>query len=282
MSRRDFPVALLSAALVLAMSVPAFAQTGTTTWAPSWDSAEGPGGPASGNYNTPEADGRPGEYFFQLGSDAFRRKDYDHAVAMYKAAASWAYKPAEYDLALMYFRGTGVPVDRALGAAWMVLAAERNNSKYAHARDLMITALSNAEFAQTNLVWQKLKPIYGDEVALHRAKLRWAQVKAGMTGSRVGDGAVYLLVGGGDYHGPASPSKLPIGLSGVPTPTSGWGAIKGSITDGSIAYRQLHSSDNPYDPQFLKNRAGHVDVGPLAPVNTSNDQSKKDDGVHNL
>lgn len=97
--------------------------------APPYDSDTGLETLSSGNLNTPEANGRRGEYYFQLGADAFRHKDYAHAIAMYRVAASWAYKPAEYNLALMYFRGQGVPVDRPRGAAWMVLAAERNTSQ---------------------------------------------------------------------------------------------------------------------------------------------------------
>lgn len=80
-----------------------------------------------GRVDVAALDGRPGMRFFLDGAEAFRRKDYHHAIYMYKVAASWADKSGEYDLGLAYFRGEGVPVDRPLGAAWMVLVAERGN-----------------------------------------------------------------------------------------------------------------------------------------------------------
>ena len=42
------------------------------------------------------------------------------------------------------------------------------------------------EFAKANEIWRDLKKTYADDIALDRAKTRWAQVKAGITGSRVG------------------------------------------------------------------------------------------------
>lgn len=181
-------VAACSAAIALACPLPAPAQTGVagTLIAPGYGSGASAGSLSNGNFNTPESDGRPGVKFFEYGVDAFRKGDYKHALDMYKVAASWAYKPAEYNLAVMYFKGEGVPVDRARGAAWMVLAAERGDPRYVEARDVMITLLSKAEFAQTDEVWGQLKNTYGDEVALRRAKAQWAWVRSHRTGTRVG------------------------------------------------------------------------------------------------
>ena len=64
---------------------------------------------------------------------------------------------AEYNLGVMYFKGQGVPVDRARGAVWMVLAAERGQPEYVKARDLMATVLSKPEFARTDDLWGALK-----------------------------------------------------------------------------------------------------------------------------
>jgi hypothetical protein len=52
--------------------------------------------------NTPEADARPGEYYFLLAVHAFRNNDFTFAIQMYEVAAAWAFKPAEYNLAIMY------------------------------------------------------------------------------------------------------------------------------------------------------------------------------------
>src|SRR5258707_6722490 len=60
--------------------------------------------------STPEADARPGEYYFRLAAHAFRGKNYTFAIQMYQVSASCAYKPAEYNLAVMHARGQGLPV----------------------------------------------------------------------------------------------------------------------------------------------------------------------------
>lgn len=210
-----------------------------------------------------------GVKYFAYGVEAFRKHDYQHAIDMYKVAASWAYKPAEYDLGVMYFRGQGVPVDRPLGAAWMVLAAERGEPRYVQARDLMITVLSKPEFARTDELWGELKKTYGDGVALRRAKAQWAYVGTHKAGTRTGGTTGELLVGGMDSgHTP-----------GVATVHSSTSLLQSGILDGSIAYRQFRQSDNPYDPIFLKKRAGTATIEPLQQIKSGSDKhppSKKD------
>lgn len=263
----------LLGAVALVVCLPAQAQTpkvGGEIAAPDYGSGSGSLLP-DGSFNTPASDGRPGLYYFDLGAEAFKKGDYRHAVDMYKVAASWAYKPAEYNLGLVYFKGQGVTTDRARGAAWMVLAAERGNPLYVKARDLMITALSKAEFQRTDEIWNQLKPTYADAVALRRAKARWAQVKSATTGSRLGAAASeYLMVGGSGSERPNIHGSNPsMGEIGVPPPVTGWGVFKSvAITDGSVAYRQFQQSDDPYDPVFLKNQQGTVTVEPLRPVKT--------------
>jgi TPR repeat protein len=290
---RSRSVSLLAGALALAFCAGATAQPAGDAQAaapeatarnashpPAYDTPDQEG-PPTGDYNTPEADGRPGEYYFQLGVNAYYKKDYAHAIQMYKVAASWAYKPAEFNLGLIYFQGLGVPADRPRGAAWMSLAAERSHGgKIARARDLMLGKLDKAEAQRAFAIWQELKPTYGDEVALARAKTRWAQVKSSMTGSRVGDGAVHLLVGGSADHvvSPGPPSKvggMP-GSVGGPMATSAAQLFRsGGATDGSIAYQQFQRSDNPYDVIFRSDLTGTTSVGPLTPVQDSSDKSQK-------
>jgi hypothetical protein len=45
--------------------------------------------------NTPEADARPGEYYFLLAVHAFRKNDFTFAIQMYEVAAAWAFMTAE-------------------------------------------------------------------------------------------------------------------------------------------------------------------------------------------
>ena len=188
--------------------------------------------------DTPEADARPGEYYFLRGARAFQKKDYEFAIQMYEVAASWAFKPAEYNLAVMYARGQGVPADLPRAMAWMALAAERNDKHYVDAREAIYAEMTKEQFDQANVIWRELKKTYGDEVALRRAKARWAEVRAHVTGSHVG--AVGNLVvsspgaGTGQPGNPGNPM-----LNGTPS----------SVADAQA--RAIEAAEN--DP---KQRAG--------------------------
>ena len=270
---------LLSSSLLIAMllgsALPAWGQLNApnnTIAAPDYGSGASAGSLSDSNFNTPESDGRPGVKFFTYGVQAFKKGDYKHAVAMYKVAASWAYKPAEYNLAVMYFKGQGVSVNRARGAAWMVLAAERGQSLYVKARDLMVTALTDAQFKRTDAIWNQLKPTYGDAVALRRAKAQWAWTGTHETGTRVG-GAVGELSTGILDAGHAPRQDLA-------EDTTAFGLMRSGSVDGSLAYRQFQQSDNPYSPIFIKNRTGRATVGPLQQVkpNKSGEKSRSGTG----
>lgn len=264
-------VAVVASVVAIMFFSPALAQTDgqPKITAPDYDSGATAGSISDSHSNTPESDGRPGVYYFNLGAQAFKKGDYVHAVAMYKVSASWAYKPAEYNLALMYFNGRGVPVDRARGAAWAVLAAERGEPVYTRARDAMVTLLTADQFKRTDEIWNKLKPTYGDAVALRRAKSQWRRVASQSTGSHLGHPTGNLRVGslaGGPDMEP-SPAKYPRNPAGL----GGGGAVNaadvlsGGSEDGSIAYQQFQQSDDPYAPVF-EQRKGTATVGALTPV----------------
>ncbi len=255
-------IAMLLGAVSTASTVPSHAQSRMihdVIASPDYGSGFSAGLMSDANLNTPEAAGRPGWKFFELGSLAFRKGDYVHAVHMFKVAASWAYKPAQYDLGVMYFNGEGVPIDRPLGTAWMILAAERDNPHYVRMRDEMVTVLTDAQFSRTDELWREMRKTYGDKVALRRAKAQWALVKSQMTGSRVGGDPGELRVGLGYGAGSYMPyaSLQFVGL-GALTPAGS--------TSGAIAYRQFQQSDDPYSPIFLKYRKGSATVGPLQEV----------------
>ena len=243
---------------------PATAQSNNV--APIYDSANNADRMTSNRYGTPEDNARPGEYYFGLGANAFKRKDYAFAIDMYKVAASWAYKPAEYNLAVMYARGQGVPSDLPRAMAWMTLAAERNEPQYVQARELINAKLTPAQFAQADAVWNQLKPAYGDEAALRRAKDRWAQVRSSMTGSRVGSVAGELAVGGLSVGGLQQSPPSARGTNHVDT--LGYDLTGGNQMDGTIAFQQLLASNDPYDPKFewRPGSTGSVTVEPLIPV----------------
>ena len=262
--------ALLACCAMTLVSAPAVAgstdaifiapSVGTKETAP-YDSEYAAAAKDMGNVNTPEADARPGEYYFLVAVHAFRKNDFTFAIQMYEVAASWAFKPAEYNLGVMYSRGQGVPVDMARGMAWMALAAERNEKRYVDAREVIYAELTKEQFEQANGIWRELKKTYGDEVALRRAKARWAQVRASMTGSRVGSvGNLSVGMPNANDGDPSNQKNQKTG-AGVHTSAGTAGEITGGNgVDGSIAYRQLRDSDNPYDPKF-KQAIGTATVG---------------------
>jgi len=280
MKRQVFLSPVLLSTIAAAVCLPAIAQTPTAAGEaapPDYGSCVTTCALSNGNFNTPESDGRPGVKFYYDGMTAYKQKDYQHAIYMLKVSASWAYKPAEYNLGIMYFKGMGVPVNRSLGAAWMFLAAERGTSQYVYARHLMVADLDGAERTQAYALLQELENTYSDKIALHRAKMQWAITKAGVTGSRAsgGAGGEYLMVGSGNgAHPPALYGKdasLPT-AAGTPIAVNGWEIFKnGDVTGGAIAYRQFQQSDNPYDPIFIQNR-GTVVVEPLQQIKTRADK----------
>jgi hypothetical protein len=262
MDSRKILAAALAAALIT-LIVPRSAAAGD---APNYSSDALSGLPSQWGLGTPEEDGRPGQYYFLKAVDATKRHDLRFAIDMYQASASWAYKPAQYNLAIIYLNGQGVPVDKARAMAWAALASERNDAEYVQARELIYADLSKDEFAKANEIWRELKKTYGDDVALERAKTRWAQVKAGITGSRVG-GVGALRVGTTAHN--VKPVDLDVATGKPPVggeTFSAGGILTGGSVDGTTAYRQLRESDNPYDPKFLQKPKGTATVEPIVPL----------------
>jgi hypothetical protein len=257
---------VLAAALAAAFVTLLAPQSATAGDAPDYSSDAMSNLPSQWGFGTPEEDGRPGQYYFIKAVDAAKHRDYRFAIDMYRAAASWAYKPAQYNLAIIYLRGDGVPVDKPRAMAWAALAAERNDADYVEARELIYADLTKDEFAKANEIWRELKPTYGDAVALERAKTRWAQVKAGITGSRVG-GIGALRVGTPAHNVKPVDLNVATGKPPVDGNTFGPGGIlTGGSVDGATAYRQLRESDNPYDPKFLRKPEGTATVEPIVPL----------------
>ncbi|MGA9421923.1 MAG: sel1 repeat family protein [Rhodanobacteraceae bacterium] len=257
------------ACVLLATSAPVFAQQYIN--------------PQDLGYTGPVAEARPGPRYFQQGVDAFKKGDPAFAIEMYRVAASWGYKKAEYNLGVMYAKGQGVPVDLPRAMAWMALAAERgDNNHFTAARNAIGLSLTDDQLARANVILRVLTPTYADAVALTRAKARWRDERRSATGSKVGF-VGNLVVGAHAGVG----SGQPIGSSNgdAPPPTDSQGRSTGASVgvtafqltggrqmEGSLAYRQLWESDNPYDPKFNLG-TGTATVGPLI---TGRDAEKAD------
>lgn len=239
---------------------------------PDYGSGAQGGFVANTNFNTPESDGRPGLNFYAEGMNAYHRGNPSYALSRLKLAAFWGYAPAAYNLGVMYFQGEGgVPVNRPLGTAWMFIAAERGSDVYASARHMLVSELDNAERAKAYQLYQGLQPRYGEKVAMRRAKNQWQLVKSQQTGTRVGGESGELHVGiqggGGAFHTPATAGAR----SG--TYVHSWTGLLSSAVDGDVAYQQLHTSTNPYDPVFIRNRTGKATVEPLQQIRSGSDKT---------
>jgi hypothetical protein len=270
---------LLAPTLVCALAAFATPRTAAALDdAPNYNSRDTTERTAQWGFGTPEEDGRPGQYFFYRAVDAMKHKQYKFALDMYETSASWAYKPAQYNLAVMYMKGEGIPVDKSRAMAWAALAAERGDQDYVDAREMIYADLTRDEFAKANEIWRDLKKTYADDIALDRAKTRWAQVKAGITGSRVG--GVGNLKVGAESSGGKLTNITPAGRSAIDgNQVSGASVLSGGSIDGAIAYKQLRESTNPYDPKF-EQPIGTATVEPIVPMPNEKNEAPASSDQH--
>jgi len=95
----------------------------------------------------------------QKGLAAYDAEDYETAFAEFSALAEEGHAEAQYNLALMYFLGTGVAQDYVVAAKWYALAAEQEYAK-----------------AQSNLAWMYY---LGRGVAQnHTTAVKWYRLAA--------------------------------------------------------------------------------------------------------
>lgn len=136
----------------------------------------------------------PGTYFFHKGCDYFSRGKTETGIAMWKVAASWGQKTAQYDLGIAWFKGNGVAVDRPRGLAWLALAAERHDPQFEESLAAAWQQSTPDEHDRANAIWRDLRGIYADAVALRRAHRRYEDQRRHITGTRTGSDAGNLVV----------------------------------------------------------------------------------------
>lgn len=193
------------------------------------------GGP-SGIIGLDEEESRflPGLYYFHKGCEYYKRGDVAAAMQTWQVAAGWAMKDAQYDLGIAYFRGRGVPMDRARGLAWLALAAERKDEAFETSLAAAWDEATPEEHNAANAIWRDLRKEYADDVALPRAQNRYTQEINQITGSRVG-------------------------MSGH---VSVWTRSTGRV-DVALFKQDLQERA---DRNFGKLPTGTVDIGPLQPL----------------
>jgi len=116
----------------------------------------------------------PGDFYYCIAERAYGHGDVAQSQRLFKEAASWASKPAQYVLGVMALNGDHQPADRALGIAWLALASERANSNFRDAYATALQAASPAERDHAQRLLKQMQKTYGDAVAATRAEGRYA------------------------------------------------------------------------------------------------------------
>lgn len=115
----------------------------------------------------------PGDFNFCLAAQYWREGKREKAAEMLQLAAGWGNKGAQTALGVAYFNGDGIPQDRALGLAWLALAAERQaptaSGLYVSARGKVDTD----EYERAIALYQEMRTTYADDVAAVRADNRY-------------------------------------------------------------------------------------------------------------
>ncbi|HEU4992363.1 MAG TPA: hypothetical protein VFT52_07735 [Luteimonas sp.] len=235
-------VAMLSA--VAAAPVAAHGQ------GPSGDTA--PAAP-TGKCDPVLAKALPGDFDFCLASRQWSAGRHDKAVELLQLAASWGDKAAQTALGVAYFNGDGVPQDRALGLAWLGLAAERRGvtatGLFASAR----SKVDDAEFARADALYQQMRAKYADEVAAVRADNHYRRAMHALQGDPAyGMGR---CVAGYGYVAFSNPSDL----------AQASGADKYLPCSMASEHTMLSAIEQHYEI-YSEGWNGRVDVGAITPV----------------
>lgn len=124
--------------------------------------------------------------FRQLGLAAIEQNQPEDARRYFRLGAQYADKLSQALMAELLWKGQGGPVDRALGYAWMDLAAERGTEWLVVRREQYWAALDEAERARAVSEGQALYAEYGDPAAKPRQERDMRRNMGEMTGSRTG------------------------------------------------------------------------------------------------
>ena len=168
--------------------------------------------PAAGSSPAPPADAyetivlqsheflvyHPDLRFRGLGMQARERGRHEEARNDFRNAARYGDKLSQAALADMLWNGQGGPVDRALGYAWMDLAAERGTEWLVVQRERFWEALSAGERERAVREGRALYAEFGDPAATPRLERELRAGSMRQTGSRAGWNGAMRSQGRGD------------------------------------------------------------------------------------
>lgn len=122
----------------------------------------------------------------KAGVEARQRGRYEEARSQFRIAASYGDKLSQAALADLFWEGKGGDVDRALGYAWMDLAAERGTPWLLAQRERYWNALDAGERERAVREGRLLYAEYGDPTAWPRMERELRVGARELTGSRAG------------------------------------------------------------------------------------------------
>ncbi|HEY9144401.1 MAG TPA: hypothetical protein VIM90_10240 [Arenimonas sp.] len=185
--------------------------------------------------------GHPDLRYRLSGLENFRKGHYDEAMIHFRRAARHSDKPSQGMIGEMYWEGTGVAQDKALGYVWMDLAAERGYPLMLAKRERYWNELDAEGRARALEVGPGLYAEFGDEVAKKRLERELRFAKRNTTGSRVGSVGALTIV--------------------IPTPSGT------EVVDGTAFYDEKFWDIDQYvqwqDADWKQYGEGTVDVGEI-------------------
>jgi TPR repeat protein len=150
----------------------------------------------------------PGDFNFCLAAQYWREGKREKAAEMLQLAAGWGNKGAQTALGVAYFNGDGIPQDRALGLAWLALAAERQAPT---ASGLYVSARGKVdaeEYERAIALYQQMRTTYADDVAAVRADNRYRrEVRAIESNSAYGSGKCIAGFNDSQFADPSAPEQ---------------------------------------------------------------------------
>ncbi|GAB2667300.1 SEL1-like repeat protein [Arenimonas aestuarii] len=190
--------------------------------------------------------GHPDLRYRLSGLEHFRKGDFDEAMLRFRRAARYSDKPSQGMIGEMYWKGTGVAQDKALGYVWMDLAAERAYPLMLAKRERYWNELDAEGRARALEIGPRLYAEFGDDVAKKRLERELRFAKRNTTGSRVGSVGALTIV--------------------IPTP----GGTE--VVDGTAFYDEKFWNIDQYvqwqDTDWKLHGEGTVDVGEIMDADT--------------
>ena len=95
---------------------------------------------------------------FQAGLEAYQRGDYATALKEWRPLAEQGHARAQYNLAVAYMKGQGVPQDYAQAYMWVNLAVVQGREDARKARDILAEQMTPAQMDEARRLARKWKP----------------------------------------------------------------------------------------------------------------------------